>query len=120
MIDEEALDALLEEIELLDERGEASAVRLAVDRARKQFPDAIEPREWAATIAIDDERLDDAVVLLDELLAFAPDHPFARRERGLRTASRSATCARFSQRCSCHCRGRPRTALSSPRSPRTR
>lgn len=79
--DDAALDELLERIEALDERGDAAGVRRLVTEGRTLFPTAVELREWQATIALDDERYTDALVLLDGILAELPDDFSVRRER---------------------------------------
>ena len=81
MATDAALDALLEEIETHDERGDRAAVQTLVAQARSRFPDAIELREWEATLAIDDARYRDALTILDEILVHMPDDFAARRER---------------------------------------
>ena len=75
------LDALLEEIETHDERGDRTALQTLVAEGRSRFPDAIELREWEATLAIDDARYQDALTILDEILVHQPDDFAARRER---------------------------------------
>ena len=81
MAADETLDDVLDRLETLDERGAEEALRAALGDALARFPDAPELREWAASLAIDDERDEEALAILDALLASHPDRPWARRER---------------------------------------
>jgi predicted Zn-dependent protease with MMP-like domain len=75
------LDEHLERIEDLYEKGDVEGVRKAVARASKLFRDAPEIAEWQATIARDDERFEEALRILEAVLAAEPGRPFARRAR---------------------------------------
>lgn len=75
------LDAVLDRLEDLDDAGEPQALRRELASARKRFPRAIELREWEATVAADDGRLEEALALLDAILADEPERAWARRER---------------------------------------
>jgi predicted Zn-dependent protease with MMP-like domain len=75
------LDDVLDHLEELDDRGADDALRAALADALTRFPDAPELREWEASLAAEDERFEDALALLDALLASHPDRPWARHER---------------------------------------
>jgi len=75
------LDEVLERLERLDEAGDEQGLRDGLARARVQFPDALELREWDASLAVDQERFEDALAILDRVLAADPRRPWARRER---------------------------------------
>ncbi len=75
------LDAVLRRLDDLDERGDDDGVRKTLAAALAAFPGAPALREWEAALAADDERLDDARAILDDVLATDPNRPWARRER---------------------------------------
>lgn len=75
------LDDVLDRLEDLDAQGDDDGLRRAVAAARKRFPQALELREWEATIASDDGRPADALAILDAVLAVEPERPWSRRER---------------------------------------
>ena len=75
------LDEVLERLEALDEEGDEQQLRETLERARAQFPDAPELPEWEASLAIDEERFEDALAILDGVLATDRHRPWARRER---------------------------------------
>jgi predicted Zn-dependent protease with MMP-like domain len=75
------LDEVLERLERLDEAGDAQRLGDELARARVQFPDALELCEWEASLAVDRERFEDALAILDRVLAADPRRPWARRER---------------------------------------
>lgn len=75
------LDDLLDRLEELDDADEPEALRAALAEGLGRFPDAPELREWEASLAAEEERFDDALALLDALLASHPERPWARHER---------------------------------------
>ncbi len=75
------LDEVLERLERLDEAGDEQGLRDVLARAHVQFPDALELREWDASLAVDQERFEEALAILDRVLAADPRRPWARRER---------------------------------------
>ncbi|MCW5890031.1 MAG: metallopeptidase family protein [bacterium] len=75
------LDAVLDRLEKLDRDGDAEGLRRTLATARKRYPQAVELREWEATVASDQGRFADALAILDEVLAAEPQRPWARRER---------------------------------------
>jgi predicted Zn-dependent protease with MMP-like domain len=79
--DEDALERLLDRIEELDQRADASALRREVARGRTRFPDSIDLMEWEAMLAAEDDDPERSLVLLDAILARAPRRFWPRRER---------------------------------------
>jgi len=79
--DEEMLERLLDRIEELDERGDATALRREVLKARARHPESIDLMEWEATLAVDADEPARALELLDAVLARAPRRFWPRRER---------------------------------------
>lgn len=75
------LDEVLDRLEDLDDQGDDQHLRDELERALAAFPDARELREWEASVAVDDERYEDAIAILDRLLADDPADLWARRER---------------------------------------
>jgi predicted Zn-dependent protease with MMP-like domain len=76
------IDEHLDRIEDLYEEGEIEAVVKAVARARRLFPEEPALAEWEAALARDDERFEEALRILDRVLAADPGRRFARRARG--------------------------------------
>jgi predicted Zn-dependent protease with MMP-like domain len=76
-----ALDEILDRLETLDEDGDDERLREELERALARFPDAPELREWEAALAADEERYEDALAILDAVLAAHPRRTWARRER---------------------------------------
>lgn len=77
----DTLDDFLDRLDELDDAGDDDGVRAELVRARRAFPDAIELREWEAFLAGDEGRLDEALAILDAVLAVEPGRVWARRER---------------------------------------
>jgi predicted Zn-dependent protease with MMP-like domain len=77
----DTLDDVLDRLEALDDAGDGEALREALSQALAHFPDAPELREWEASIAAGEERFDDALAILDGILAAHPDRAWARGER---------------------------------------
>jgi predicted Zn-dependent protease with MMP-like domain len=77
----DTLDDLLDRLEALDDAGDGDALRAALAHALVRFPDAPELREWEASVAAGEERFEDALAILDGLLASHPDRAWARGER---------------------------------------
>jgi predicted Zn-dependent protease with MMP-like domain len=75
------LDAVLDRLEDLDDAGETQALRRELAAALKRFPRVVELREWQATVTADDGNLEEALAILDGILAEHPDRAWARRER---------------------------------------
>ena len=75
------LDDALDRLEALDEDGDREQLRAELDIALARFPEAPELREWEASLAVDDERFEAALTLLDAILAAHPQRAWARRER---------------------------------------
>jgi predicted Zn-dependent protease with MMP-like domain len=78
---DDVLDDVLDHLEELDEADETDALRATLAEALTRFPDAPELREWEASLAAEDERFDDALAILDGVLASHPDRRWARHER---------------------------------------
>lgn len=78
----DTLDDFLDRLDALDEDGDDEGLRAELARARRAFPDALELREWEAFLAAEDGRFDEALAVLDDVLAVEPDRAWARRERG--------------------------------------
>ncbi len=76
-----ALDDILDRLEALDEEGDDERVHALLAEALAEFPDAPELREWQASVALDDDRFDEGLAILDAVLAAHPDRAWARRER---------------------------------------
>ena len=81
MPDDDALDRLLDRLDDLDAEGEDAALRAELARGLAAFPDAVPLRAWQASLAVDDERHDEALALLEGLLAEDPANDWALRER---------------------------------------
>ena len=77
----DALDDVLDRLEALDEADDHDALRAALTQARARFPNTPELREWEASVAAGEERFEDALAILDGLLASHPDRAWARGER---------------------------------------
>src|SRR5262249_55289664 len=75
------LDEVRERLERLHEAGDEQGRGDVVAGARVQFRDALELREWDAALAVDQERFEDALAILDRVLAADPRRAWARRER---------------------------------------
>ena len=77
----DTLDDVLDRLETLDEAGDHDALRAALVQALERFPDTPELREWEASIAAGEEHFEDALAILDGLLASDPGRAWARGER---------------------------------------
>lgn len=77
----DTLDDVLDRLDALDDAGDDAQLRAALDEARLRFPDAPELREWQAALAAGEERFDEALAILDGVLAADPKRVWARRER---------------------------------------
>jgi predicted Zn-dependent protease with MMP-like domain len=77
----DTLDDVLDRLDALDDAGDDAQLRAVLDAARVRFPDAPELREWQASLAAGEERFDDALAILDAVLAADPKRLWARRER---------------------------------------
>jgi predicted Zn-dependent protease with MMP-like domain len=78
---DDALDEVLDHLEALDARGDEDGLHAALTEALARFPNAAPLREWEASLLVDDERLDDALAILDDLVAGDAGNDWARRER---------------------------------------
>jgi predicted Zn-dependent protease with MMP-like domain len=79
--DDDALDAILDRLDDLDARDDDTALRAELARGLARFPEAAALREWQASLAIEDERFEEAAAILDGLLAEDEGNDWARRER---------------------------------------
>jgi predicted Zn-dependent protease with MMP-like domain len=77
----DALDEVLDRLDALDARGDDDGLRETLAAALERFPDAAPLREWETSLLVDDERLDEALAILDNLVADDPGNDWARRER---------------------------------------
>lgn len=75
------LDSMLDRMEALYEAEDLEQLKREVRRARKLYPGAPEPMEWEAIVAADEERFEEALRILDQVLAADPLRPLAARER---------------------------------------
>jgi predicted Zn-dependent protease with MMP-like domain len=81
MPDDDALDRLLAHLDELDARGDDDDLRAELVRGLAVFPGASALRAWQASLAVDDERFEDALAILDDLVAGDPADESALRER---------------------------------------
>ncbi len=77
------LDDRLERIEDLYEKEDIRRARKELARAKKLFPGDLTLREWEAVFLADDELFEEALKILDGVLAAETDRPFAARERAI-------------------------------------
>lgn len=77
----EELSAILDRLEDLDSRGAHEDLAREVARARRRHPESLELMEWDAMVAVDDDRPERALELLDAVIARAPRRFWPRRER---------------------------------------
>jgi predicted Zn-dependent protease with MMP-like domain len=75
------LDEVLDRLDALDARDDDEALRTALAEARERFPGAAILREWEVSLLVDDERLEEALAILDDLVADNAGNDWARRER---------------------------------------
>ena len=78
---DDALDEVLDRLDALDVRGDDAGLRDALAEALERLPDAAPLREWEASLLVDDERFEEALAILDDLVAGEAGNDWARRER---------------------------------------
>src|SRR5262245_18115449 len=78
---DDALDRVLDRLEELDAGEDTEALRAEVARGLDAFPDAPDLRACAASLAVDDGRFEEALAILDGLVAEDPANDWALRER---------------------------------------
>lgn len=79
----DTLDDYLDRLDAFDDDGDDEGLHAELARARTAFPDALELHEWDAFLAGEDGRFDEALAILDGVLAVEPDRLWARRERAV-------------------------------------
>ena len=67
--EEAELERIFRRLDALYEEGDLAAARKEVARAKKRFPGSVDVREMEAILAVEEGRFEDALVLLDEILA---------------------------------------------------
>jgi predicted Zn-dependent protease with MMP-like domain len=77
----DTLDDFLDRLDALDDDGDDEGLHEELARARRAFPEALELREWEAFLAGEDGRFDEALAILDRVLAVEPGRLWVRRER---------------------------------------
>jgi len=75
------LEEILTRLDDLYEEGDEVRARKELARARRQYPDSLDLKEWEARLAIDEGRFQEALGELEAVLAADPGRPFALRER---------------------------------------
>src|SRR5262245_36855781 len=74
------LESMLDRIEQLYEEEDFERALKELQRALKAFPDDLTLREWQAVFTADDGRPEEALGILDRVLAEDADRAFAGRE----------------------------------------
>lgn len=75
------IDQVLDRLEKLYDEEEWGRAKKELERGRKRFPGSLELREWEAILAANEERFEEALKILDSILAEKPGRPTTRRER---------------------------------------